>query len=87
VPRGRRGDPSHMRRVNFVELRKGEVRSAPSPRPGGPNLGGAIIQAGIISVLCMWGYVPSVLYIRILPHRGGAMHRTSENPPSRHFGE
>jgi hypothetical protein len=26
VPTGRRGDPSHMRRVNFLELRYDEVR-------------------------------------------------------------
>ena len=24
--------------ANFLELREGEVQSAPSPRPGGPNL-------------------------------------------------
>jgi hypothetical protein len=32
VPRGRRGDPSHMRRVYFSEPHKGEVRRILSSR-------------------------------------------------------
>jgi hypothetical protein len=46
VPTGRRGDPSHMRRVNFGELRNDELRRISIPRtrvnkgkywPGGGN--------------------------------------------------
>jgi hypothetical protein len=33
VPTGRRGDPSHMRRENFVELRKAEVGLLRIPLP------------------------------------------------------
>ena len=51
-------------RANFLELRFGEVRSAPLLRSRGPILGGAIIRAGIIRALCMPGYKPSTLYIR-----------------------
>ena len=36
--------------------------------------------AGIISVLCMSDYEPSVLYIRILPHRTGAVQNFREFP-------
>src|ERR671921_172229 len=38
--------------ANFLELRKCEVRLAPTPRFGEPPFGGAIILAGIIGVLC-----------------------------------
>ena len=34
----------------------------------------AKIRAGIISVLCMSGYITSTLYIRRTTHRAGAMH-------------
>ena len=51
--------------MNFLELRFGEVRSAPSPWSRGLNLGGAIIRlAGIICVLCTAGHAPLILYIR-----------------------
>ena len=36
MPTGRRGDPSHMRRVYFLELRHGEVRYCPAPDDPGP---------------------------------------------------
>jgi hypothetical protein len=36
VPTGRRGDPSHMRRVYFLELRYGEVQYCPAPDDPGP---------------------------------------------------
>ena len=48
------------------------------PAPEGMLREVAIIQVGIIGVLCMSDYEPSVLYIRTLPNRTGAM-RTSEN--------
>src|SRR5215216_4942045 len=40
------------------------TEQAATGRSGGRALGGAIIRAGIISVLCMAGYEPPTLYIR-----------------------
>ena len=50
--------------ANFAESPKGEVRSTPLPRFGGPTLGAAIVQARISGVLCRLRHDAPALYIR-----------------------
>jgi hypothetical protein len=88
VPTGCGGDPSHMRRVNFAELREGEVHgdglSTPSPRSGGPTLGGAINIREVYRSLMYTSRRMSLRVHKKRYHTGpGAGNRKPEKPGCR----
>jgi hypothetical protein len=79
VPTGRRGDPSHMRRVNFLELRKTEVqlRRIPHKRSSKCNPSTRLLDIALYALR-----IPKGIELPRTPSR-----RSSQKTYSTHSGE